>query len=140
MRNLAEKLRGLEQALSEEKGPFNLFALFLREDAPDVWDLVVAADWIEADRPKALAEISKRVRSYLRSEEITKIARVVIVEKTNPALKAIVSAVAVDHGVAEIANSNFFGLEIKHAFVVTAQLSPPTNRGLPRTAASAGRR
>jgi hypothetical protein len=45
MRDLAVKLRGLERTLSEEKGPFNLFALLLREDAPDVWDLVVAAKW-----------------------------------------------------------------------------------------------
>ncbi len=140
MRDLAEKLRGLDQALSEEKGPFNLFALFLREDAPDVWDLVVAADWIEADQPKALAEISKRVRSYLRADEITKISRVVIVERTNPALKAIASAIAIDHGVAEITNSNFFGLAIKHAFIVTAQLNPPPNKALQRTAAFGGRR
>src|SRR3954466_14542756 len=89
MRDLAEKLRGLERTLSEEKGPFNLFALFLREDAPDVWDLVVAAKWIEDDRPAALLDISKRVRAFLRQDEITKISRVVIVERTDPALKAI---------------------------------------------------
>ena len=80
MRDLAEKLRRLEQTLSEEKGPFNLFALFLREDAPGVWDLVVAAKWIEADGPVALADISRRVRDSLRAEEITKISRVVLVD------------------------------------------------------------
>jgi hypothetical protein len=140
MKNLAEKLRGLEQVLSDEKGPFNLFALFLREDAPDVWDLVVAADWMEGDQPRALADISKRVRAFLGPEEITKISRVVIIEKANPTLKAIASAGSISHGVTEVRNSNFFGLAIRHAFIITAQLNPPPNKVLQRTAASGGRR
>ena len=139
MREIAEKLRGLELALSEERGPFKLFALFLREDAPDVWDLVVAADWIEIHQPKALAEISKRVRSYLRPDEITKISRVVIVDGTNPAVKAVASAIATTQGLPEITNGSFFGLAIKHAFILTAQLNPAP-RPLQRTAASGGRR
>jgi hypothetical protein len=140
MKDLAEKLRGLEQTLADEKGPFNLFALFLREDAPDVWDLVVAANWIEDDQSRALAEISKRVRAFLRPEEITRISRVVIVERTNPTVKAIASAISITHGVTEVANSNFFGLAIRHAFIITAQLNPPPNKVLQRTAAGGGRR
>lgn len=140
MKALAEKLRGLEQALADEKGPFNLFALFLREDAPDVWDLVVAAEWIEEDQSQALAELSKRVRAYLRADEITRISRVVIVERANPTVKAIASALSITNGVAEVANSNFFGLAIKHAFIIAAQLTPPPNKVLQRTAAAGGRR
>jgi hypothetical protein len=140
MKALAEKLRGLEQAIADEKGPFNLFALFLREDAPDVWDLVVAAEWIEEDQSQALAELSKRVRAYLRPDEITRISRVVIVERTNPAVKAIASAVSISHGVSEVANNNFFGLAIKRAFIISAQLNPPPNKVLQRTAPPGGRR
>ena len=139
MRDLAEKLRGLERTLSEEKGPFNLFALFLREDAPDVWDLVVAAKWIEEDRPAALADISRRVRDSLGADEITKIARVVVVDRTDPALKAIASAISTEHGIAEVANSTFFGLAIRHSFIITAELNPPPNKVLQRIAAAGGR-
>lgn len=139
MKDLAEKLSRLEGALSEEKGPFNLFALFLREDAPDVWDLVVAAKWIEEDRPAALADISRRVRDSLRADEITKISRVVVVDRTDPALKAITSATSIEHGIAELANGTFFGLAIRHAFIITANLNPPPNKVLQQTAAG-GRR
>jgi hypothetical protein len=140
MKDVAEKLRQLERTLSEEKGPFNLFALFLREDAPDVWDLVVAAKWIEEDKPAALANISRRVRDSLRPDEITRISRVVVVERTDPSLKAITSAISVEHGIAEVANSTFFGLAIRHAFIITAELNPPPNRVLQRPAAAGGRR
>jgi hypothetical protein len=140
MKDLAQKLRRLERSLSEEKGPFDFFALFLREDAPDVWDLVVAAKWIEQDRAAALAEISRRVRDSLRADEITKISRVVVVERTDPALKAIASAMSIEHGIAEAANSTFFGFAIRHAFIITAELNPPPNKVLQRTAAAGGRR
>ena len=140
MRDLAEKLRRLEQTLAEEKGPFNLFALFLREGAPDVWDLVVAAKWIEADGPVALADISRRVRDSLRADEITKISRVVLVDPTDPALKAIASTMSIQHGISEVANSTFFGLAIRRAFIITAEVNPPPSKALPRTAATAGRR
>lgn len=39
MKTLIEKLATLEQEVSAEKGAFLLFALFLREDAPNVWDI-----------------------------------------------------------------------------------------------------
>jgi len=130
MRELAEKLATLERTLAQEKGPFDLFALFLRENAPGVWDLVVAAQWIERDADKALPEISERVRRHLTSKEIAKIARVVVVERTHPALKAITSAIAIEHGIAEVTNSNFFGLAIKHAFIIVARRDSPPNTAL----------
>jgi len=99
----------------------------------------VAAKWIEEDRPVALADISRRVRDSLRAYEITKISRVVVVERTDPAVKAIASAMSVEHGIAEVANSTFFGLAIRHAFIIAAELNPPPNKVLQRTAAG-GRR
>ena len=75
MRDLAEKFRGLEQALADEKGPFNLFALFLRESAFGLWDVVVAAEWIDdEDHSQALVGLAKRVRGHLRPAEMMKIS------------------------------------------------------------------
>jgi hypothetical protein len=47
MKEFIDKYIELERSISYEKGDFSLFALFLREDAADIWDLVVAAPWIE---------------------------------------------------------------------------------------------
>ncbi len=40
--------------MAAEKGAFDLFALFLREDAPNKWDLLIAADWIDQDKAGAI--------------------------------------------------------------------------------------
>jgi len=60
------------------------------------------------------------VRESLGPRDITKIARVVIVERSNPALKAVSAAGGVEHSLLELEGSNFFGLTIKHDLAVTA--------------------
>jgi len=121
MKTFINKLVGLENEVSVEKGVFLLFAVFLREDAPDVWDILVSAPWIEADKGAALKYLAGKLSNVASPEELTKISRIVVIEQSNPALGAMQSAIQVEHGTAEIQNSNLFGLQIKHAYVITSQ-------------------
>lgn len=121
MKVLVEKLRTIEQRLSQEKGEFLLFALFLREDSPDVWDLLVSAPWIEKDKPQALRTIVQNVRREFTDQEMVLLSRVVLIEESNPALGAVQSAIHIVHGSIEVQNSNFFGLQIVHAYIITSQ-------------------
>ena len=125
MKDIAEKLKRQERNMAEEKGPFDLFALFLREDAPEKWDLVVAAKWIEENKREALKYISKAVQESLAHSEFLKLSRITIIDESNPELetfqRAMQFAMYLEHGMAEIKNSNFFGLEIKHAYIITSQ-------------------
>ena len=55
-------------------------------------------------------------------------------------MKEIATAVPVNHGLAEVVNRTFFGLEIKHGFIITAQINPPSKKVMRRPAAAGGRR
>ena len=121
MKEVAEKLKAKEQSMAEEKGPFALFALFLREDAPDKWDLVVAAEWINENKEIALKYIAKNIQDTLSQDELLSLSRIVIIDESNPALKAFHRAMQVEHTMAEIRDSNFFGLQIKHAYLITSK-------------------
>ena len=121
MKELVNKFVELERKLSQEKGDFTLFALFLREDAADKWDLVVAAPWIEADRKDALPYITKQIQAKLKPEELVGLSRVVLIDQTNPALEAVNRAVKAEHTVVDVQNSDFFGLQRKRAYIVTSQ-------------------
>ena len=121
MNALVEKLRTIERQAAEEKGAFFLFALFLREDAPDVWDLLVSAPWVEADKSSALRYLAGKLNSIATPEELTSLSRIVLIDQSNPALAAMQSAFNIEHGAAEVQSSNFFGLEIKHAYVITSR-------------------
>jgi hypothetical protein len=121
MRDLLGKFVELERRLSQERGEFALFALFLREDASDKWDLIVAAPWIEGDRKEALAYITTQIQQLFNAEELVRLSRVVLVDQSNPAITTINQAINCQHGQNEVRDSNFFGLQIKHAYIITSQ-------------------
>jgi hypothetical protein len=121
MKEIVEKLKQEENNMAQEKGPFDLFALFLREDAPDKWDLVVAAQWIEKNKQDALKYITEALHESLTQSEILKLSRIAIIDKSNPALEVFQRAIHVEHGMSEIKDSNFFGLQIKHVYLITSQ-------------------
>ena len=115
------KLRQVMDEVTADKGPFTLFGLFLREDAPDKWDLVVSAPWLEEGKLKALSEFVQRLSAKLGEQELLDLSRVVTVNRDNPGLAAILQAVHFEGGAPmEIKNSSFFGLSIKHAYIFRA--------------------
>ena len=125
MTTLTDGVLRVERDLAKEKGPFSLLALFLREDAPNKWDLVVSAPWTERDKEAALRMISDKVAKVLEPPEVLAISRIVLVEPTSPAVEAINRAFPVEHSVVEVKDSTFFGLEIKHAHIfASARLAP----------------
>ena len=121
MRNVAEKLRDLEQQIAAEKGSFSLFALFLRQDSPDKWDVVASAPWLEKNKEAGLSYLADSVRSVLDPGELLSISKIVLVDQDDPALEPVRKALKAEHEVTEVRDCNFFGLEIKHGFIITSQ-------------------
>ncbi len=121
MKQVLDKLRSLERKISSEKGEFSLFALFLREEAQDKWDLLASALWLERNKREGLEYLVDQVRSRLDSVEFLSLSRIVLLEKNNPVLRAIHQAIGVKHGMAEVIDSIFNGLSIKHAYIITSK-------------------
>jgi hypothetical protein len=141
MKKFVDHLVKVERALEEKKGAFNLFALFLREDAPGKWDLLIAASWVERNKPDTLKYIAQKLQKSLSKKELLKLSRIVIIDRGNPALNSFHQAFHVEHGSTEIQNSNLFGLQIKHAYLITSRRSgePARNKALqPSDPASGG--
>ncbi|MDQ6651727.1 MAG: hypothetical protein M3Y84_03175, partial [Acidobacteriota bacterium] len=77
--------------------------------------------WIERDRKEALAYITTQIQQLFTSEELSRLSRVVMVDQSNPAVEAMNQAINCQHGQNEVWDSNFFGLQIKHAYIITSQ-------------------
>jgi hypothetical protein len=120
MKELFEKLKKLENEISSEKGQFVLFGIFLREDAPGKYDLLVSAPWMETDKKQSLEYLAKKISSKLNPNELLSLSRIVMLEKSNPALEAILKAVHVKQGAVEVKNSDFSGVQISHACISTS--------------------
>ncbi len=121
MKDSVAKFREIELLMSTEKGAFNLFALFLREDSPNKWDLVVSAPWIKAHDKETLDYFAKHLRSKLQPDELVSLSRVALLDEDNPALEKVRRAISIEHGSSEITNNNFFGMLIKHGFIITSK-------------------
>jgi len=128
MKELIDKLVQVEKDISSEKGSFLLFALFLREEAQDLWDLVIAACWVDDNKSESLKYLSAHLNKYLKPEELIKLSRILPIDSNNPGLKAIHKAIQIEHGNAEIRDCNFFGLQIKHAYMITSKRKRAPNK------------
>lgn len=121
MKEIIEKLIQIEKETSEQKGRYELFGLFLREDSSSRWDLLVSSKWVAANKEEALKYLAKKLQDTLSKSELLLISRIVIIDENNPALPSLQDAIAVEHGSAEIRTSNFFGLQIQHAYLITSK-------------------
>ena len=120
MEQLVDKLASLEREVSSQKGDFALFGVFVREDAQNRWDLLVSAQWLEANKKEALEYLADRLKLQLDAQEWLSLSRVVILEKGNPILAAVRRMVNVRHGRVKMENNVVSGLEIRRAYVITA--------------------
>ncbi len=118
---LTEDFRRLEADISSTRGPFALFALFLREDVPDRWDLIVSAPWAAADQKGALEYLVNRIKEDLGPQELTQLSRIVFIDPDDTAVKNFNRAIHVEHGSVEVRDSNFFGMPIKQASIITSK-------------------
>jgi hypothetical protein len=111
----------LERQIAREKGDFNLFALFMREDAPDRWDLVVAAPWVGDDKEASVRYFVAEIKSKLGGADLTNLSRIVLVDPADVRVRNLNRAVGVEHGAVEVKDSSFFGLPVKHAYIITSK-------------------
>ena len=132
MKEIVQKLAKVEKEASSEKGAFTLFALVLREDAPDLWDLLIAAPWIEANKEDAIKYIAAKIKKVLNPQELMTLSRIVVIEQDNPFLDALHRAVHVEHGLMEVHHSIFSGLPIEHAYIITSQRAEKAAQSAPK--------
>ena len=121
MMELRNDLRRVMDEMSRERGPFTFFGMFLRQEAPNRWDLVVSAPWLEQGRLKALQEFSTRLRSIVGDDQLLTISRVVTLNHDDPALEAVLRAVVVDDEPVEFRNRDFFGMPMREAVIARAK-------------------
>src|ERR1041385_2376452 len=128
-------LRKAMHEISSKKGPFTLFGLFMRSDAPGTWDLVVSAPWLEEGKLRALSQFVELLTDSIGEQAFRDFSRVQTVGEENPALRKILTAFSVDDGEVRVSKSHLFGLEIEDAIILRAR-RPNLSTTAARTAAN----
>jgi hypothetical protein len=131
------KLDRVFDSLETEHGPFVLAGLFMREDSPGRWDLVVSAPWLQRGKLVALGEFAKHLSDNLGQEEVFSLSRIVTLNRTDPALQRILREVGTITRPVEKVGHNLFGLPLEQAYIFRAHQRTPSHkhvRATPRRA------
>jgi hypothetical protein len=119
MNSLTQKMTIVEQELAVEQGKFTLFALFLRENSPGLWDVLVSAPWIDKDRQAGLNIVVAKINACLEKSEVLKLSHIVIVEHDHPELRELDRFdFAKSANLIEVKDDNLLGQDIKQAFFI----------------------
>ncbi|MGO9394791.1 MAG: hypothetical protein ACLP7A_09280 [Desulfobaccales bacterium] len=130
MKQLVAKLQSLEKKIAAERGNFSLFGLFLREEAENKWDLVVAAPWINADSFEHIKYIADNLKSYIKNSELLSISRIVLLDAHDPIVQNINRYCRVLRGgLLELNDFQFINIELpfKYAYIIISQNGGPVS-------------
>lgn len=128
IKHILNKLESLEKQIANEKGDFSLFGLFLREDAEDRWDLVVAAPWLNSDNIEDLNYIASKLKYFLKNRELLSISRIVILDLDDPIVQIIINNWRVARGGwIELNYPQIFKLPFKYAYIIFSKSGNPVS-------------
>lgn len=89
MQNLIDKFKLVLDSLEKEHGEVTLFALFLREDAFEKWDVVVCAKWLNPESQNSYSLVNSEIQKFIKNGSLTKLSRIVIISNNNPLVKLL---------------------------------------------------
>ncbi len=115
-----EKFQKAVIEMDPKFGPFDLFALFLRSNAPGVWDLVVSSHYLEQGKMKGLSEFVDDLDKLIGEEEFAKISSIYTMEHDSEGLQIILRKVGKVDGIKEIRDERFYQVEVERGYVLKA--------------------
>jgi len=121
MNEFARYMASIEADLSQERGPFVLFALVRREDLPDRWDLLLSAPWIGKNKEGVVGDLVSRISSKWGSQELINLSRIVVVDPSEPAVVEFNKSFPAEHNWIDLRDSVVFGLPAEQTIVITSR-------------------
>ena len=128
LRSLIGKLQKIECECAVERGPFTVFGLFLRQDAPNRWDLVVSTGESESGRHALLVYLTKKLTTALTTSQRILISRIVTLDRKNRFIQDVLNSSSIEHGLHEIGEGDFGDVPVERAFVITSHKPTRTKR------------
>ncbi len=129
MKDLIDRFIAVEKDIADEKGGFSLFALFLREEGINTWDLVVSAPWFGKDELATLKYISEKLRSHLRKQDYLNLSRIVLLDPDDERVRGLQNQFQTEHDKVEVRNAEFFDMQMSRAYIITASSNGVTAHG-----------
>lgn len=120
-----EKLKSVIRLLEEKKGDLLIFAIFLREEPLEKWDVLVAADWLNSVDMDAYKVVASNIQQALDGSELVQFSRVVILDQDDPVVSFLLDLETIKNGGYKELNaetlSEKFKFVIKRAYLLRSK-------------------
>jgi hypothetical protein len=88
--------------------------------------LVAAAPWLKDNEKEVRTYLAKEFQSRLDHQELLALSAVVILNEDDPNLERVQRDIdaeygIVEHGITEVKNEEFFGMDMKRAYIITSK-------------------
>lgn len=117
-----EQLQKFMKRIEARKGPFTLFGLFMRDESPGLWDLIISAPWLETGKLKALGEFAQEMSATFGQEQVLSFSRIITLNHDEDLLHKILDEVGSVRKPLEKQGDNLFGLPVEHAVILRARM------------------
>ena len=87
MKNFVEKMKQIELEISNEHGPFELFALFRPDTTLRLWDVLVSAKWMGRNDLDSMRIVAKPMNKAFAAQEIIQFSGIVIMRCSRDELR-----------------------------------------------------
>lgn len=125
MIEIIEKLKSAISSLEKENGPLLICALFLRDDALEKWDIILAASWLNSKEMRSYEILSKKLQNFLSASELVQFSRIVVLDQDDPIISFLLELETVKNGgykeLAANVLSEKFRFTIKKAYLLRSQ-------------------
>ena len=116
---LAKRLQIAETAIASMHGQFVLFVLAEREEAPNKWDLLVSASWLDTSR-RGVQQMVELLSPYLTDTDWLALASITPLPLSLEYVQWIAQNYNIQHDNQEVVNTFWDSLYIPHGYVITA--------------------
>ena len=123
MINLTDRIRGVLENISHDRGGFDFAAIVEREDSSGRWDIVVSAPWITSTF-EFLKIAAPKITEVLEDRELYGFGRIVVLDPGGggflQSFNELIGPVTKDR---DLFNITIGGIPVRHAHVFGPQTS-----------------
>ncbi|MDE3055411.1 MAG: hypothetical protein KGI80_01755 [Verrucomicrobiota bacterium] len=125
MKQVIEKLKAVISVLEKEHERLLIFALFLREEPFEKWDIVVSSAWLNSKELGSYKLVTSKVQEVLSESELAQFSRIVLLDPEDPVVSFLLELETIKNGgYKELPGdvlSDKFGFTIKRAYLLRSQ-------------------
>lgn len=119
---LIENLKKLREQLVRDRGELSFFAAIEREEAPDHWDVLLAAPWAKTGDRRIFDYIATQLKKYLLPRQLLELSSVVILRTDSDFLRSALKQFEVrDGAVLELVRPRLPGVDVARGFILAAR-------------------